>query len=200
MIAVPACLVALAGLTGCGDDSPVEETEVVVTQEVGKVDVKNLTPAKVKPVAQAPKFTGEPKAVASDIDKIVAAINDDDGKYLCENGYSKTDIEIIDANGGCEAFAKQLLAGYLGYRLEIKEIKIKGDTAKVLAQVVTYDKKLEDPFVRDIPMRFVKENGQWRMFLNLKQKTEEAPPSDSVGSIEDDPRTPQNESTEPPPE
>ena len=77
-----------------------------------------------------------------------------------------------------------------------------GLIAGVIVPIGVYaiDKKLDDPFVRDIPMRFVKENGQWRMFLNLKQKTEEAPPSDSVGTIQDDPRTPQNESTEPPAE
>lgn len=188
------CVVALAVVVaGCGKaDEETVQSAPLPTVEVGKLKYEDI-----KPVAQAPKFEGFQKDVASDMDRIIAAINADDAKFLCTEGYSKEDIAILDKDGQCAKAVLRFLQAYGGYRLDITEIKVKGDTARAQTRVITAYKKEQDPIEQLIPFKFVKQDGHWRMNLGLEQRLEQAPPSSDTGSIEDDPSTPENEATEP---
>lgn len=184
----------LLAASGCGDTAETETVQrhAVPTVSEGKVEFEDI-----KHTAQAGNFTGTQKEVASDIDRIVIAINNDDAAFMCKQGYTNEDLEILNQGGACEKTVKALFGAYAGYQLDIEEIKVQGDTAKVQTRVITAFKKEKEPMVQPIPMRFKKQDGSWRMDLNLKQKTEEAPPSDSVGTVEDDKSTAVDESTDP---
>ena len=188
------CAVAALGVAGCGDTKEPESVQRVV---VPKVDVKTLKAGDIKPVPQAEKFKGAQKEVASDIDRIVVAINADDAAYMCSNGYTKEDLKVLNAGGACAKTVLTFLSAYAGYRLDIEQIKVQGDTAKVDTRVITAFKKEKKPITQSIPMKFLKQNGHWRMSLDLQQKLDQAPPSSSVGTVQDDPSTPEDESTAP---
>jgi hypothetical protein len=188
---------ALIGAAGCGDK---EEPETVQRVTVPPVNEKKVKFSEIEHTEQAGKFTGEQKVVASDIDRIVQAINEDDAEFMCSQGYTKQDIEILNAQGKCAAAVESFLKIYAAYQLDIEEIKVKGDTAQVRTRVITAFKKEKDPMVRPIPMKFVKQDGQWRLVLNLERRLEEAPPTSEAGVIQDDPSTERDESTEPNPE
>ncbi len=192
-----ACALALLGAAGCGDK---DEPETVQRVEVPPVNENKVKFSEIEHTEQAGKFTGEQKVVASDIDRIVQAINEDDAEFMCSQGYTKEDIEILDAGGKCAAAVKSFLATYAAYQLDIEQIKVKGDTAQVRTRVITAFKKEKDPMVRPIPMTFVKQDGHWRLLLNLERRLEQAPPTSEAGVIQDDPNTERDESTEPNPE
>ena len=169
-------LILVFVVAGCGNEEK-KDTSTVQTVKVPPLDMKTIKLKTIKPVAQAPKFTGAQKGVASDLDKIVAAVASGDGKFLCTKGYAKADTLLLDKGGKCEEGVSKALKTYLGYRLDISKLTvIDANNAKAMTRLTAnVDGK---PFQQQVGMRLVKEDGTWRLKLDLaaqqKQEAENA--------------------------
>ncbi|MBJ7347317.1 MAG: hypothetical protein JHC87_01965 [Thermoleophilaceae bacterium] len=165
-------LVLVFVAAGCGSDDK-KSTESVQTVKVPPLDVKKLKPKQIKPVPQASKFTGAQNDVATDLDKIVAAVAGGDGKFLCAKGYAKADLVILNKGGKCVEGVSKALDSYLGYRLDISKLTVIDATnAKAMTRLTASVNG--KPFQQQVGMKFVKEDGFWRLKLDLaaQQKAE----------------------------
>jgi hypothetical protein len=172
-------------MTGCGP-----EDKVVQRQTGPTVDVSSVDPKDIKPVPQAPEFTGVPKEVAASVDRIVVAFNTGDAKYLCTAAYTKSDIEALNKaeKNGCVKSFEQFFELFDGYRMTIKEIEVNGGSASVKADALTTDLRDPDKAINQ-PLQFemVKEDGQWRMSINAEQSmTQQSQATEETGDPESD--------------
>ena len=101
------------------------------------------------------KFTGAKKDVADLVDKLATAGQRHDASTICNDILSKQLLtELKSAGGDCESEMKDAIADATDYDLQVRSVKIDGNTAT--AQVRQGDKGEVATFT------FVKENGGWR--------------------------------------
>lgn len=173
-------LMLVFAVSGCGSDEK-ESTATEQTVKIPPLDMKTVKLKTIKPVEQASKFTGTQKTVAADLDKIVAAVASGDGKFLCTKGYAKADLVILNKGGKCVEGVSKALKTYLGYRLDIAKLTVlDANNAKAATRLTAnVDGK---PFQQKVAMKFVKEDGSWRLKLDLaaqqKQEAENAKQTD----------------------
>ena len=101
------------------------------------------------------KFSGEQAKVAQVVDDLASAGRSDHPYTICSDILSKQVVaELKSAGGNCEAEMKSAIEDASDFDLQVRSVKVTGNSAT--AQVRQGDKG------KVLTYSFVKENGDWR--------------------------------------
>ena len=105
--------------------------------------------------SSSPKFTGAQKDVADLVDKLATAGRRRDAATICNDILAKQLLtQLKSAGGDCETEMKDAIADATDYDLQVRSVKVSGNSATAQVRQGNHGKVAT--------FTFVKESGGWR--------------------------------------